>query len=891
MNNLRYLIPVLLVMLAVLPHYVFADSGNQLDTTLVPNKMIAGTDGIIQVYPKNFNDTVDNLVATSSDSSIVQILGVERDDIHNVFNIKISALNAGQATINMAAPDFASLELPVTIYSDSEAPTALLIKATPQTFSTSGPNAGYVSVETVNSNGVPTPVSSDTPIKLSVSDSTIAGLAENQMTIKQGSYFATEKFVVMNSGNAKIYASAPSMQPVSTSVTVSNGVVQYTLQAYAYPPVVNDHKNTETYVIVQLHDASGNPVIAKNDIPVSVRLVNATDLPRDFESSANINTSDQNSPVQVNDDIVIKKGTYWGYTPVNFISGINATFNVDISAPGYVISTVPTSATITTSITTSGGSTTISSTTTSSGTTSTTATTTGSTTSASGTSTTTSSVSSSSSATNSLCSIPSPFPLSTTQVQIVAFPQNVVLDDKTPCFYPLPILTTGGNNLIGVMALKDSKGYPLIAKSDLSFLMDSSDPSTVSISNVEMGYGAQSALVFAKVGNAANPVTLNVVSDSPQQITPVIVAPSQTTSGLVADSLLATVLPDTTFPLAVYTTNNGALSSFKNDFAALISPQESISPIQLTVTKGEPIFLSDETLLKSGTQNIAITTPDYSSSFTVTGSQSKPSSMMLGYPDQIFSNNALLFSIELLDDKQLPILADKDTDLKLVSSNPSILDVPDNVQIKKGSYYATFDAHSSGSGTAEVAVLADELPLSKFDVSVTSFTPVVSIISDDHADNNSPLTATVTATYNDSPVAGLHVDWTVAGAAIKNKDLLTDKDGKAAISLITDDPNTVKIQASVGGGPYQTVTATKQVGINQPLLPAASPGQTTQGSSQSSSFTVMGLNPILFIIPGAAAAAFLVLKKKNMLEGISERINIAERFSGMMGKTSGSHER
>lgn len=880
-------------MMVVLPHYVSADSGNLLDTTLVPNKMIANTDGIIQVYPKDFNDTVDNLVATSSDSSIVQILSVEKDDIHNVFNIKISALDAGQATINMAAPGFASLELPVTIYSDSEAPTALLIKATPQTFSTSGPNAGYVSVETVNSDGVPTPVSSDTPIKLSISDSTIAGLAENQMTIKQGSYFATEKFVVTKPGTAKIFATAPSMQPVSASVTINNEAIPYTLQAYAYPPIVNVAQNSVTYVIVQLHDSAGNPVIAKNDIPISVRIVNPND-------TSSVNTSGQSPFAQVNSALMIQKGSYWGYVPVEFTAGVNATYNVDISAKGYTISTTPATMTVTTSTTTTTGTTAPGSSTTATGTTTTT-----STTSASGTTTTTSSATTSGTTTNSattatgtatatstlasICTL-NPVPTSASQVQILAVAQNFIMDDKTPCFYPLPILATGNSELVGILALKDSSGYPALAKSGISFQIDSSDVSTVSIPSVTMGYGDQSALVFAKVGNAANPVTLNVVSGSPQQVTPVIAAPSQTTSGLVADSLLTTVLPDTTFPLAVYTTNNGALSSFKNGFEALISPQESISPIQLTVTKGEPIFLADETLLKSGAQNIAITTPDYSSSFTVTGSQSKPSSIMLGYPDQIFSNNALLFSIELLDDKQLPILADKDIDLKLVSSNPSILDVPDNVSIKKGSYYATFDAHSSGSGTAEVAVLADELPLSKFDVSVTSFTPVVSISSNDHADNNSPLTVTTTTTYDNFPVAGLHVDWTVTGATIKNQDSLTDKDGKATLSLVTDDPNAVSIQASVGGGPYQTVIATKQVSINQPLLSTTS-GQPAQNSSQSNSFTVLGVSPILFIIPGAAAAAFVVLKKKNMLEGISERINITERFSGMMGKTSGSPER
>lgn len=896
MDNLRYIAIILLTLLAIFPHYVFADDGNQLDTTSIPNKIIAGTDGIIQVYAKNFTSTIDGLVATSSDSSIMQILGVEKDVSHNVFNIKISALNAGQVTISVAASGFASLELPVTVYPDSKGATNLLIKATPQTFSTSGPNAGYISVETVNANGIPTPVSADTPITLSVSDNSIVSLAEDQMVIKQGSYFVTEKFAIAKPGNAQIYASASSMQPVSTSVTINNDAVPYTLQVYAYPPIVNVNKDAVSYVIVQLHDSAGNPVIAKNNIPISVRIVNTA-------NETSVNTSNQSPFVQLNDALVIQKGSYWGYIPVEFTAGVNTNFNVEISATGYVISTVPASTTVTTSITgataktvpgstVSGtGTTTITSTTSTNGNTNVTSTTSATGTTTNGNTTATGTTTASSTL-NTICTlIPKTISLSTSQVQIAAVSQNYVLDDKTPCFYPLPVLTTGNRELIGVLALKDSSGYPALAKSDLSFQVDSSDMSTVSIRDVKMGYGNQSSLVFAQVGNAVNPVTLNVVSDSPQQVMPVVASPSQANSGLVADSLLTTVLPNTQFPLAIYTTHNGALDSFKNDFTALISPQEAISPIQLTVSKNNPIFLADETLLTSGSQNIAITTSDYSSSFTVVGASSKPSAIILGYPNQIFSNSDVLFSIELLDDKQLPILADKDTDIKLVSSDPSVLDVPGDVQIKDGSYYATFDVHSKASGTAEIAVLADEIPLSKFDITTTSYPPIVSIDSVDHADNNSPLTATVTAAYNQLPLSGLNVNWIVTGGTIQSKDSLTNQAGKATISLVTNDPNTVSIQASVSGGPYQTVTATKQISINPPLSPVSTSEQSAPDGQQPNSFTVMGISPILFVIPGAAAAAFVVLKKKNMLEGISERINFAEKFSGIKEKMSSSQER
>ena len=226
-------------MLVSVPSSVLADNGNQLDAMVIPNKIIANSDGIIQVVPKDFNNAIENLVATSSDSSIIQVTNVTQDVSHNAYEIKINAGNAGLATNSIAASGLAPHELPVTVYQDSKTPTNLLIKATPKIFSTSGPDAGYISVETINQDGTPSPVQSDTVISLSVSDNTVAALASDQMIIKQGSYFTTEKFLMEKPGSVTIYASASSMQPVSDSITMNNEAVPYTIQAYAYPPIIN----------------------------------------------------------------------------------------------------------------------------------------------------------------------------------------------------------------------------------------------------------------------------------------------------------------------------------------------------------------------------------------------------------------------------------------------------------------------------------------------------------------------------------------------------------------------------------------------------------------------------------------------------------------------------
>ncbi|MGI0102369.1 MAG: hypothetical protein ACREA7_07225 [Nitrosotalea sp.] len=864
------IIVILIVSLATVKSY--AEDTSTFGIRLIPNKMIENSSGVLEVYALYnghvFPTQIQNMIFSSTDSAIVQADGVEDNSTSFITHIKISANNPGTANIVLAAPGFSSQEFPVTVYSDKAAPTSLLIKATPTTFSTSGPKAGYISVETVNSGGVPTPVSSDTPIQLSVSDSSIASLAKDSMVIKQGSYFATEEFAVTKPGNVQISASAPSMQPVSTSLKINNDAVPYTIQVYAYPPIVNVNKDAVSYVIVQLHDSAGNPIIAKNDIPVSVQIVNLAD-------ATSINTSGQSPFVQVNDALVIPKGSYWGYIPVEFTAGVNATYNVDISAKGYGISTIPASTTVTTSITSTTGTAvpgsttsatgtkTSTSTTSASGATTTTSTTTTTGTTTSGTATATGTTTSTSTLT-SICAL-TPIATSTSQVQIVAVSQNYVLDNKTPCFYPLPILTTGNSELIGVLALKDSSGYPALAKSDLPFQIDSSDASTVSIPDVKMGYGNQSALVFAQVGNAANPVTLNVVSSSPQQVMPIVASTSQATSGLVAGSLLSTVLSNTQFPLAIYAVNNGALGSFKNDFTALISPQETISPIQLTVTKNDPIFLTAEKLLKSGSQNIAITTPNYSSSFTVVGAASKPNDILLGYPDQIFSNDTSLFSIELLDDKQLPILADKDINVELVSSNDSVILPPSNINISKGSYYSNFDVIPKIPGSTTISAIANNLPLATYNVNVDSMSPTITVKSPKTVLPEETFFANITAQRYGKPLPDMNVNWKAVGASIQNFDRTTNQNGVASISLMPNSTGVISLNSVVSGSGFNPAEIKDLIKINSTQVVTNSTNTTsTSTPSGFKSFKINGIDPLPFAVIGTIAAGGILMKKKNI---------------------------
>jgi hypothetical protein len=797
------------------PSYIQAESGNQLGYKLVPSKIMENTECVLQVYSMADGISLDKLVATSSDSSIIQIEDLQKADSPFTYNIKIKTMNAGAANIAVAAPGFASQEIPIRVYKNTAGPAQLLIKTTPSTFSTTSPNQGFLTVEIVNNDGLPTPAPSDIPITLTSSDSNIAFPESTQSVIKQGSYYVVEKFDVNKPGTAQLSVSSPSMQPVSAPITVNADTNQYTVQVYVYPQQINAISEAYAYAIVQLHDSAGNPVMAKEDIPVQAQVTNTVVQGRAVTSNSS-NTSNVAPVVQINDALVIKKGSYWGYAPVEITGGVSGTFAVNIYTKGYLFIGP---ATLTTVV------------------------------------------------------------------------KSTTLDTKTAKMDMLPILATGKQELIGIMHLQNPSGNPVLAKGDLQIPVDSSDPTSLTVLPVKMDFGSQAALVFADISNSPNKVTLSAITDNVQTIVPSIKIPTSNSLMMTVTPLIPQVLTHSTFPLAIYQTSNGVLNPFSSDFDFLVSPQESIQISKSSVSKGQAIFLTDATLLKDGSQTISITAPTSSATFTVQGMSSKPQGILLDHPDKIISNTNNLFSMELLNGQQNPIIANQDLNFKLVSSDPSILSVPDTIQINKGSYYKTFKVQSKNGGDAQIAVLADEIPLSNFPVQVISFNPQVSIDSTDRVDPNYKFDATVIATYQQIPISGLNVDWKITGATIQNMDSITDKDGKAKVSLVSNDPSSVTIQATVSGGSYQPASANKQVTVNPPLAPAPITSITSSSTTQQQMFTIMGISPIIFVIPVAAIVVFIILKKREMLEGITEKIGVGEKFSEIKEKVTALRER
>ncbi|MDE1765479.1 MAG: Ig-like domain-containing protein [Thaumarchaeota archaeon] len=795
------IIVIILASLVILRSY--ADDVGTFGIRLVPNKMIENSSGILEVYALYgghiFPTKIRNMAFSSTDSTIVQITGLEYNDTGFMTHIKIKANNPGTANIVIAAPGFTSQEFPITVYSDESAPTSLLIKATPSTFSVNGPKTGYFAVELVNNNGLPALAETDVPVTVATTNSKSLGLTMSHLTISKGQYYAVGQFQTDQIGSAKIYASAPSFPSVSTTITVIS-TSALTIQAYVYPTKINNFATSNAYVVAQLKDASGNEAIAHEDIPISVMITNST-------ATGLVNTSPQDQLIGSNSPLIIKKGDYEGYSTIQVNAGLNGTFNVGLSAPeGYIVSNHTADSTQS----------------------------------------------------------------STTPVQITTVPTKF-LDDKSARLDMLPILATGNNELVGIMHLEDPSGYPVIASRDLQIEVDSSDPNYLSINPVHMNQGDAAVPVFGKTGNIAPPtssVSLHVVTYNDITVQATIGEPATNSFKLVADPLVPKIQSRSDFPLALYLVDSsGALTYFPSDYAPTILPNDYFQVEPKKISNGDTTDLFNVKSLKEGSTTLNIIAGSYSTSVSLNSTNASPASIGLDYPNPLVSNLSNLMDVQVFDSHSNPIYVVEDTNMKLVSSDDSVILLPTNMTIPKGSYHSSFEVVPKSPGTATVSLISDNLALATYEISVEDMAPTMTINSSSTVLPGETLVATVKAERYGQPLPGMNVDWQVSGASVQNSDKTTNKNGTASIALTSGSSGVVSITPSISGFGFVPSKLNDVIKINSTGI-ATNSTNSTSGSPVTppnlKSFKINGIDPLPFAVVGAIAAGGIMMKKKNI---------------------------
>jgi hypothetical protein len=789
---LKAILLLLLIVATIIIPNTHAQEPKNFGYKLMPEKLVEGTEGILQVYGLQKNipipNSIDNLIVTSSDQNIVKILELSTNKDTAITSVKLQAIDSGTANIAIAAPGFASEEFAISIYDIKQGEQRLLLKTVPDTFTINGPTKGYFSIELADIDSNPTLAKQDTVISISASNSEIVTLSQNEITINEGEYFAVGEFHINKPGDVTIYAENPNTDSGSSKIKVfgattdrdSDNEENYKIQLYVIPEKISNFATSSTFAIVQLQGEDGSPIKAAEPIPVSLQLDHAKAVFND-RRTAEISTVDS---------IVIPPGSSVGYAKLSVMAGLQETYEVSITAEDYLVS------------------------------------------------------------------------------DSVEFQTVLTPDVKEPLtkLDMIPLLASGSEQLIGVLYPADTKGVSLINLQTIESEINSSDRDALAISDDRMETGSGAKLIFGKMGQIKpDRLEVTVVGEEKETIFPIVYGPERMDLKLISEPLISKVMPGTDFPMMVYLTDTDNASWYFPDTSNVVmGPNEFVKTSVQTVSEGQSISILNSHSVKEGKVTLDFEANEFTTTLELDTAVSKPAKVELAFPDHLLSGMKNTLSLQILDNEGNPIFASKDIEFR-VAANDNTIEMPKTVVIKKGTYNTFFDIIPQQVVQTEISVLASDFPLSKFNLNTVETNPSLIISTVNSITSGESFDLVLDAKILDIPLSNIEVKWDIQGAQIQEISEITNDNGKIKLTLIADDVESIKVQATTSE--FDQLTVSKEIKIIKT-------GETPLVSSEQEN--PLGENAVLILIPGAVIGSSILLRKRGLLEPISERFPIVE---------------
>ena len=459
-----------------------------------------------------------------------------------------------------------------------------------------------------------------------------------------------------------------------------------------------------------------------------------------------------------------------------------------------------------------------------------------------------------------------PIALDTEQVE-AEFDEDKDQDsDKFIKFETVPIFATGNKELIGVVYLEDEDEYPLIADKDLEIIVDSSDNDFLSVDPVTIEVAEGSALVFGNVGHSIpDELELNAAVETdetdPTLIDAKIFGPDEDLLILEGEPLINKILTDTEFPIVIYLEESGEVVKFPKRSNVFVSPSDIFDVQIKQVFPGDQLLMLDTKSTGKGSDILEFTVDNLETLVTIESLSIKPADIHIEHSETIFAGTNDVFSIQLLNSEGLPVFANEDIEIKLVVQDESLMQIPKSVTIKEGDYFSLFDVALKSSGITELSALTEDLPLVSSTIEISSLSPIVEMTVPDLIENGEVFIASIAVKQDNLPLSGLGVQWDVDGGILQLSDSRTGTTGEAVASIISTSNQKVDVRASVSGSWYTPNQISKTVRVNatSDFVAFAEDGQISQ---EYEKFEIGGFDPLLFIVPAAIVIVGYMLKKQ-----------------------------
>ncbi|MDX1596689.1 MAG: hypothetical protein R3327_07095, partial [Nitrosopumilaceae archaeon] len=272
---------------------------------------------------------------------------------------------------------------------------------------------------------------------------------------------------------------------------------------------------------------------------------------------------------------------------------------------------------------------------------------------------------------------------------------------------------------------------------------------------------------------------------------------------------------------------------------------------------------------KEGKDTIEFGINEYTTNLEWDSKNSNPAKVELTYADELLSGVDNIVSLQIVDSNGSPMFASRDMEFNLSVNDEKII-VPNKVTIKSGEYNSFFTINPQQSENSEISILASDFPLSKFQLVTTQTKPTLTISTVNSIEPGKQFDLVLDARIGSVPLSDLEIEWSVVGADIEDLITTTNTDGKIKLTLTPNTENMITIHAKTAK--YGEISTEKQVTINT-LSNGDGLNQELTDNDQQGLTNNLGF----ILIPGLAIGSGILIKKKNLLEPLSERFPIIDK--------------
>jgi len=367
---------------------------------------------------------------------------------------------------------------------------------------------------------------------------------------------------------------------------------------------------------------------------------------------------------------------------------------------------------------------------------------------------------------------------------------------------------------------------------------------------------------------------------------------------LTVEPLVPMILAEKEFPIIAYMTDGEegviteeilevdeddsdprlGVTPFIEDSVLTFSANEFIETDYVTVERNQEYALINMFSNEVGTTSLSYQMEGFGGTTDIESHTTDPSKIHVSSPKNILANSNTLATVQLLDSSNNPVYAKEDIEIKLVSNNEEIIKIPQELEIKSGEYFSMFELVAISEGDIELALLTEDMSLTKHDINVVDISPVLSLDLVGGMNWNERLEAKLSVTIPEieTSLDGFNVEWNVQGGEILQFDEITDSEGIAIMNIMANEQETIEISAIVTGNGLSSSTLSKSATIlNIPVEEAAIQPEVEEAGV---GLPIEMNTIILIIIPVAIAGVLFMLKKMDKLEIITDRISFSDKL-------------